>query len=163
MWCIYIWCTSTVHLNYGNTVPWTLCRIYSRQCHWCTITHNSYMQGMHYYVLWCSCPCTVGDRWRVLLRGEAENYIHAVAVNVRKWKFCSYLPAILRQVPISIQGYKQKRAFIIAQSPMPSTARDFLKMIIDRKCGVIVMLCDVMEAGQVGWRTQYSCCGFHVP
>ena len=48
-----------------------------------------------------------------------------------------------------IQGYKQQRAFIIAQSPMESTARDFWKMIYDRKCGVIVMLCDLVEDGEV--------------
>ena len=47
------------------------------------------------------------------------------------------------------QGYKQQRAFIIAQSPMESTARDFWKMVHDRKCGVIVMLCDLVEDEQV--------------
>ena len=47
------------------------------------------------------------------------------------------------------QGYKQQRAFIIAQSPMESTARDFWKMVHDRKCGVIVMLCDLVEDGEV--------------
>ena len=30
------------------------------------------------------CPCSVGDRWRVLLWGDTEDYIHAVAVNVRQ-------------------------------------------------------------------------------
>ena len=48
-----------------------------------------------------------------------------------------------------VQGYKQQRAFIIAQSPMESTARDFWKMVHDRKCGVIVMLCDLVEEEQV--------------
>ena len=48
------------------------------------------------------------------------------------------------------QGYKQQRAFIIAQGPMQSTARDFWKMIHDRKCGVVVMLSDLVEAGKVG-------------
>ena len=48
-----------------------------------------------------------------------------------------------------MQGYKQQRAFIIAQSPMQSTARDFWKMVYDRKCGVIVTLCELMEAGKV--------------
>jgi protein tyrosine phosphatase len=67
-----------------------------------------------------------GDRWRVVLKGETEDYIHAVAVN----------------------GYKQQRAFIIAQSPMQSTARDFWKMVYDRKCGVVVMLCDLVETGK---------------
>ncbi|CAI8028519.1 Receptor-type tyrosine-protein phosphatase alpha [Geodia barretti] len=67
-----------------------------------------------------------GDRWRVVLKGETEDYIHAVAVN----------------------GYKQQRAFIIAQSPMQSTARDFWKTVYDRKCGVLVMLCDLVESGK---------------
>ncbi|CAI8058578.1 Receptor-type tyrosine-protein phosphatase alpha [Geodia barretti] len=67
-----------------------------------------------------------GDQWRVVLRGDKVDYIHAVFVN----------------------GYKQQRAFIIAQSPMESTARDFWKMVHDRKCGVIVMLCDLVEDGE---------------
>ncbi|CAI8010577.1 Receptor-type tyrosine-protein phosphatase alpha [Geodia barretti] len=67
-----------------------------------------------------------GDAWRVTLRGDLQTYIHAVFVN----------------------GYKQQRAFIMAQSPMESTARDFWKMVHDRKCGVIVMLCDLVENGQ---------------
>ena len=50
----------------------------------------------------------------------------------------------------SLQGYKQQRAFIIAQNPMQSTARDFWKMVYDRKCGVIVMLCKLVEASKVG-------------
>ena len=32
---------------------------------------------------------------------------------------------------------------------MQSTARDFWKMVHDRKCGVIVMLSDLVEEGQV--------------
>ena len=59
------------------------------------------------------------------------------------------LTLLLIKLPLSTQGYKQQRAFIIAQSPMQSTARDFWKMIHDRECGVIVMLCDVVEAGEV--------------
>ncbi|CAI8036568.1 Receptor-type tyrosine-protein phosphatase alpha [Geodia barretti] len=66
------------------------------------------------------------DDWGVVLRGDKQDYIHATFVN----------------------GYKQKRAFIIAQSPMEPTARDFWKMVHDRKCGVIVMLCDLLEDGQ---------------
>jgi protein tyrosine phosphatase len=67
-----------------------------------------------------------GDDWRVMLRGDGEDYIHAVFVN----------------------GYKQQRAFIIAQSPMQSTARDFWKTVYDRKCGVVVMPCDLVESGK---------------
>ena len=77
-------------------------------------------------------PVVIGDDWRVILRENEGDYIHAVFVNVQQ-----------------LQGYKQRRAFIIAQSPMESTARDFWKMIYDRKCGVIVMLCDLMEDGEV--------------
>ena len=51
---------------------------------------------------------------------------------------------------ISVQGYKQKRGFIIAQAPMKSTCRDFWKMVYERECGVIVMLSDLVENGEVG-------------
>jgi protein tyrosine phosphatase len=64
------------------------------------------------------------DRWRVVLKGETPDYISAS----------------------NVHGYKQQRAFIIAQSPMESTARDFWKMVWDRKCGVMVMLCHLEEA-----------------
>ena len=47
-----------------------------------------------------------------------------------------------------MQGYKQKKAFIIAQGPMESTVRNFWKMIYDRKSAVIVMLSDLVEGGQ---------------
>ena len=45
------------------------------------------------------------------------------------------------------QGYKQKKGFIIAQSPMENTVRDFVKMIYERECGVVVMLCGCEEGG----------------
>ena len=32
---------------------------------------------------------------------------------------------------------------------MESTARDLWKMVYDKKCGVIAMLCDLVEAGKV--------------
>ena len=44
-----------------------------------------------------------------------------------------------------MQGYKQQKAFIIAQGPLPSTVRNFWKMIYDRKSAVIVMVSDLME------------------
>ena len=50
-----------------------------------------------------------------------------------------------------IQGYKQDKAFIVAQSPMQSTIRDFWKMIHERQCATIVMLCEIMEDGRVSY------------
>ena len=47
------------------------------------------------------------------------------------------------------QGYREKKAFIIAQSPMENTSRDFLKMIMDYKVSAIVMLCKLEENGEV--------------
>ena len=51
---------------------------------------------------------------------------------------------------ISVQGYKHRRGFIIAQASMKSTCRDFWKMVYERECGVIVMLSDLVENGEVG-------------
>ena len=48
---------------------------------------------------------------------------------------------------ISIQGYKQRKGFIIAQSPMVTTAKDFIKMLFERECGVVVMLCGCEDGG----------------
>ena len=55
---------------------------------------------------------------------------------------------------ISSQGYKQRKAFIIAEGPMQSTCRAFWKMIMDRECHVIVMLGHLNENGRVS--VQYS-------
>ena len=48
---------------------------------------------------------------------------------------------------IFIKGYKQQKGFIIAQSPMVTTARDFVKLLYERECGVVVMLCGCEEGG----------------
>ena len=48
-----------------------------------------------------------------------------------------------------MQGYKQKKAYIIAEGPMASTARNMWKLVFDRKCGVVVMLSDLVEDGMV--------------
>ena len=47
-----------------------------------------------------------------------------------------------------MQGYKQKKAFIIAEGPMPTTVRNFWKMIYDQKSAVVVMLSDLVEGGK---------------
>ena len=87
----------------------------------------------------------------MVLKGEVEDYIHAVVVNVSICSICDmYAIRAGNLLHTSFQGYKQQRAFIIAQGPMQSTARDFWKMIHDRKCGVVVMLSDMVEAGKVG-------------
>lgn len=48
-----------------------------------------------------------------------------------------------------MQGYKQKRGFIIAQSPMSNTTGDFWKMVYEREVAVIVMLSEFYEDGKV--------------
>ena len=50
-----------------------------------------------------------------------------------------------------VQGYKQYKGFIIAQTPMKITCRDFWKMIYERECGVVVMLSNLVENGRVGY------------
>ena len=45
------------------------------------------------------------------------------------------------------QGYKLRKGFIIAQSPMATTVKDFVKMLYERECGVVVMLCGCEEGG----------------
>ena len=50
---------------------------------------------------------------------------------------------------LCLQGYKKRRAFIITQGPMRSTARDFWKMVYSRKCSVVVMLSDLIELDEV--------------
>ena len=98
----------------------------------------------------------VADRWRVTLKGEHPGYINAVFVNVSIITSTpEFILLVLRgaahiYLDLYIQGYKQQKAFIIAQGPMESTCRDFWKMIHDRQCGAIVMLSRLSEDGKVG-------------
>ena len=48
-----------------------------------------------------------------------------------------------------LKGYKTDRGFIIAQSPLRETRRDFWKMVFDREITTLVMLSPVMEGGEV--------------
>ena len=41
---------------------------------------------------------------------------------------------------------------------MKSTCRDFWKMVYERECGVIVMLSDLVENGEVGRTELYTGC-----
>ena len=50
-----------------------------------------------------------------------------------------------------MQGYKQNRSFIVAQSPIDSTVRDFWRMIFNQRCATIIMLCELVENNQVGF------------
>ena len=54
-----------------------------------------------------------------------------------------------------LQGYKQCKGFIIAQAPMKDTCRDFWKMVFERDCGLIVMLSDLVEDGEVPGHTHF--------
>ena len=49
---------------------------------------------------------------------------------------------------VLMQGYKQKRAFIVAEGPMQSTVRNFWKMIYEHNCAVVVMTSSLIEGGQ---------------
>ena len=125
---------------------------------------------MHFY-----CFYTVAEKWRVVLKGESKDYIHASFANVRKSllnnkslrRTISLLSTHMHpvhthiHVPLctSVQGYKQQKGFIIAQAPMRSTCRDFGKMVYERECGVIVMLSDLVENGEVG-RTELTGCPY---
>ncbi|XP_019855327.1 PREDICTED: receptor-type tyrosine-protein phosphatase F-like isoform X2 [Amphimedon queenslandica] len=59
------------------------------------------------------------DKYIITLKDTNDDYINA-----------SYL-----------KGYQGKKEFIIAQSPMENTVREFWKMIVDCKVSTIVMLC----------------------
>ena len=48
----------------------------------------------------------------------------------------------------NFQGYKHKKAFIVAEGPMESTVRNFWKMIYDHNCAVVVMTSGLVEGGK---------------
>ena len=49
----------------------------------------------------------------------------------------------------TVQGYKQRRAYIATQGPLQNTVDDFWRMVWEHHCSCIVMLCDTNENGMV--------------
>ena len=56
---------------------------------------------------------------------------------------------LVMSVMIVIQGYKKQKAYIVAQDPLQSTVKNFWKVIVDKKCGVVVMLSHLKENKEV--------------
>ncbi len=48
-----------------------------------------------------------------------------------------------------LQGYKQKKAYIIAENPMDITVPDMLTVLYSAKIGAVVMLSSIEENGMV--------------
>ncbi|XP_041346852.1 receptor-type tyrosine-protein phosphatase epsilon-like, partial [Gigantopelta aegis] len=80
--------------------------------------------------------------------GRTGTFI-AVDIALNKLRFLVTLRETHGYVHASfLNGYREKKAFIIAQSPMENTSRDFWKMIMDYKVSAIVMLCKLEENGE---------------
>ncbi|WP_411023117.1 tyrosine-protein phosphatase, partial [Salmonella sp. s51228] len=47
-----------------------------------------------------------------------------------------------------VDGYKQKKAYIAAQSPIKESIPEFWRMVYEKESVVIVMLCQLNEYGQ---------------
>ena len=94
------------------------------------------------------------DNHRVVLKQEKTDYIHATFVNVSRYSHAVYCIIVTLPNDIYTQGYKHKKAFIIAQSPIENTVEDFWKMIVERECTAVVVLCALEEDGQVS-KTSY--------
>lgn len=53
-----------------------------------------------------------------------------------------------------MQGYRHRNAYIATQTPMENTVNDFWRMILEHQSRCIVMLCRMMEKGEVRWEKQ---------
>ena len=83
------------------------------------------------------------DKYRVLLVNEYPDYINAVYADVSLLHVAH--KAELGIKSCTLQGYKHRKAYIIAEGPMASTVRNMWKVIYDKKCGAIVMLSQCNE------------------
>ena len=50
---------------------------------------------------------------------------------------------------LSLQGYRQRGAYIATQAPMENTVSDFWRMVWDYQSRTIVLLCRMKEDGKV--------------
>lgn len=75
----------------------------------------------------------------MVLGGETPDYIHAVFVNVSSYEL------IFLKLIHSPQGYNKRNAYIIGEGPLDSTVRNLYKVLIDHKCGAVVMLSNISE------------------
>ena len=57
---------------------------------------------------------------------------------------------VLVHLMFSLQGYKQRNAFIATQGPLKETEQEFWRMLWEQESKVIVMLTKLAERGQVG-------------
>ena len=64
---------------------------------------------------------------------------------------------------ITAQGYKQCRAYIATQYPLPGTVNDLWRMVWEYNCSCIVLLCDISKNDKVQNRnTLGSVCTYSI-
>ena len=76
--------------------------------------------------------------------GEFPNY-NAVSIAVSVHSYQSINPKLF----VCMQSYRQQSAYIIAEGPTQSTAKNMWELIDDRECDTVVMLSDITEAEKV--------------
>ena len=57
---------------------------------------------------------------------------------------------ILKLSRASLQGYKQRDAFVITQHPLTNTVTDFWTMVYDHDCKTIIMMNPMDQLDSVG-------------
>ena len=70
--------------------------------------------------------------------------------------YCSVSVCLFLPLSPTLQGYKQRRAYIATQGPLSETVVDMWRMIWENDCFCIIMLCRTVENSQVGLRSLLS-------
>ena len=78
---------------------------------------------------------------------RGSDYINASYIDVRLYRSIILLATSLK-LP-SIQGYKQRKAYIATQGPLESTVCDFWRMVWENESKCIVLLSNLKENGEV--------------
>ena len=83
---------------------------------------------------------------------DVNTHLHTLIMHTHSYVHThmnTYIHLINSGIYITAQGYKQCRAYIATQYPLPGTVNDLWRMVWECNCSCIVLLCDISKNDKV--------------